>query len=361
MTELFDGRLVPAGTDARRLPAHTLSTVSATNHNLLYGESVLRRSDSQSWSHALAPVLADTINVVPGYERQLRNLNFFMARLCDELRAHQLPSYAFHLGPSDWSELDPMIFGSYLVSHRAERLFQATELAAGGLQNLERRSLQMAVVAARALFECAVASRRTHQALLTNWRAVHGDETAVTKLCSDAGGELWHALHKIRTATRIPSQEIDGWESATSVLTNLNAVTKGEGPAGDDLRDLYDRLCDAAHPNVEANAAYWRVVHPDAGGRPRVALAPGNSHSALQADVVSAVGWSLGNIIPFSRDLWWAASELSMAERFPALATSQFGLPRPTGRNEPCCCGSGLKTKNCDHPESPLLSEELPD
>jgi hypothetical protein len=333
--------------------------VSDVNYKPLYEESVLRRSDRRPWSQALAQVIADTVGITPGYELQLNRLDLIVDRLCEEIRARPLPRYAINLGPPGRWKVDPTIFGSYLVSHRAERLFQSVELAAGGLQNLERRWLQMAAIAARALFESAIVSCRAHLTLLTVWRQAHGDSTAVRTLCSDSDGELWLALYKARTATRAPYQETGGWLSATSVLTSLNVVTKGDEAAGVAIRDLYDSLCDATHPNLEANGTYWRVANPDVRGRPLVELAPGRSHSPLQTDVLSAVSWSLWNIVPFCRDLWWAASELAMVERFPAHESNELGLPRPTGRNDPC--GSGLKTKACDHPEPAPLAEELAD
>lgn len=326
---------------------------------LLPGEFVLQRSDGRAWSDALADIIADTVSIRPDYRANLERLDRVVRLARDDLRAHPLPKYAINVGPDSPSRLEPIIFASYLVSHRAERLFQLVELTAGTLHHLERRSLQMAIIAARALFETAIVSRRTHGALEGVWRSAHGHRDLVRCTASDADGPLWAALYKARSATRASYQEAGGWPSATSVMTHLDALTKGNDEFGTTVRDLYADLCDATHPNIEASGVYWRTAPSDADGRSRVELAPGRSHSPLQGRALQAVGWSLFSILPLCRDLWWVAAETTLAHEFNPSDVAELGLPRRTGRNEVCCCGSGRKSKVCDHPEPPLPSTEL--
>lgn len=326
---------------------------------LLPGELVLQRGDGRAWSDALADIIADTVSIRPDYRVSLERVDRVVRLARDDLRAHPLPKYAVNVGPDSPSRLEPIIFASCLVSHRAERLFQLVELTAGTLDHLERRSLQMAIIAARALFETAIVSRRTHGALEGVWRNVHGDCELVRSVASDADGLLWAALYKARSATRASYQEAGGWPSATSVMTHLDALTKGNDELGTRLRDLYADLCDATHPNIEASGVYWRTAPRDADGRFRVELAPGRSHSPLQGRALEAVEWSLFSILPFCRDLWWVAAEITLAHDFSATDVAEFGLPLRAGRNEVCCCGSGRKSKVCDHPEPPLPSTEL--
>jgi hypothetical protein len=75
--------------------------------------------------------------------------------------------------------------------------------------------------------------------------------------------------------------------------------------------------------------------------------------------VVDAVRIAYKVIVPYCRDLWRVAAEVACASAFRRDEdTLSLGLPQPGGRNDPCCCGSGLKYKACNHPEPRLLSDE---
>ncbi len=72
------------------------------------------------------------------------------------------------------------------------------------------------------------------------------------------------------------------------------------------------------------------------------------------------ISTGLPTIIDCCRTLWWiAASVVVSCGLRPSDDLRVLGLPTMTLRNEACCCGSGIKTKNCKHPEPQSVGAEL--
>lgn len=319
----------------------------------LRGPRLLARGGGSSWGSVLEPLVRDTAmapNKLP-----LGQLEWMIERLLATYTRHPLPQFILHWAPDEADRADAVAVVSVLVGHRAERLVQCVELAAAALDALEHRSLQLAAVSARALLEVAVVGHRDHGALLDIWRPVHGCAGDV-RAATSGRGLLWDQLVAARHSTRV-----DEWRTAHGAPVALNIVThlKKLAEAGLEHTSTYSWLCEATHPNVESQGVLWRTAPPDRHGRPRVAFEPSGSESPVRLAVVDAVLFSLKTIVPYCDDLWWIAAETSCAWNLASPDDAvELGLPMPTSRNELCCCGSGMKTKRCDHPGPPLPSEE---
>lgn len=307
----------------------------------------LRRADGLTWAVALAPVLADTARLPQGVEPNLAMLSDLVGRLLDELFRHPFPAFVVYVAPTGEFVLTPKLFASAFVSHRAERLVQCAELLAGTLAALERGELQLSAVAARALFELAVVCRDIHQPMLVPWRAIHGSVSRIRSAARSHDCETFRLVWNLRNSTRYYAED-HGWEAATSVLTRLQRL----GRKVPEAKEIYDMLCDATHPNIESHATLWRTQHADIGGLHGIRFAPGSSNSKIKLYIVEAVRMSLIMIIPFVRDLWWVAADVTNTCNItPNEQTSLLGLPARSSRNGLCSCGSGLATKGCTHPE----------
>lgn len=325
----------------------------------LRGERILRRSDGRSWTHTLEPIVRDTVGLPTDVPLGLDELEWLIEIALAELARHPLPKTAIDLGPEERAELEPIAFASFIVAHRAERLLQLIELGAGALDNLEHGSLQLAAIAARCLFETAAASYHVHSTLTTAWGEVNGSREGVQAIAGRADSDLWKALWTARLGTRSPSAD-RGWPKAINVQTRLDHLGRGDKDFQVTVGNIYDLLCEATHPNVEAHAVFWRVAEPDRRGRHMIRFDPARSHSPVKLAVVDAVRIGHKVIVPYCRDLWRAAAETACVCRFGREEdTLSLGLPQPGGRNDPCCCGSGIKTNACNHPEPPLPSDEI--
>jgi hypothetical protein len=288
----------------------------------------------------------------------LDRLDWLIRAGLEELSRHPFPETVLHAGPDDRSRLEAIHFASFIVAHRAERLLQLTELSASALDNLEHGSLQLAAIAARALFEIAAVTAQMHAKLEVAWRRVHGSAGGVEAVASDPESELWTALWEARLGSRLEQSLAAGWPKAVHVMDAIRNY--GEDPqlrAG--AKDLYAWLCEATHPSSESQAVFWRLEKPDHQGRQRVRFEPSASQSPVKSAVTDAIRHSYAVIVAYCRDLWWVAAEVASVCRFGRDEdTRSLGLPLVGGRNDLCCCGSGVKTKACGHPEPRPLSAE---
>jgi hypothetical protein len=250
----------------------------------------------------------------------------------------------------------PVSFASALVAHRAERLVQAAELTAGALNALEIGALQVSAVAARALFELAALSHDLHPKLLEPWRQVHGSISRVRAAANSNEFATFHLLWETRMATRF-YDESQGFPYAQNIIGKIKRLNE----TMPDTLHVYDMLCDATHPNVEANATHWRDEYVDLGDNHAIRFAPGRSNSPIKLFILSSIRLSLLLMISVARDLWWVAADIAnTCDMTPNDRTRLLGLPARTGRGDPCSCGSGLQTRVCDHPEPEgVTSDEL--
>lgn len=325
-----------------------------------WGLACLRRTDGRSWREVLEPILADTAGLERRYDPQLERLDLLIDALLKEHRRWPFPEQIVHLGPADQDLLDATTFASNVVGLRAERLSQAVDLTAGALDALERGSVQRAAVTARALFELAAVSQQLHKDLATQWAEVHGNASLVHCTVTDAGSLLWRGLWKTRMGTRMTGLLDEDWPSATNVTTYLTKFAKGHDELPSKLEFLYAALCEATHPNIEAQAGMWRLAPTDSKGRHRVFLEPTKSQSPTKILVVEALRIALLVITNLARDLWWVAAEIACVAGFKRKRDCfALGLPVPGPEDEACCCGSGVLGSHCNHPQPAPLSKLL--
>lgn len=273
--------------------------------------------------------------------------------LLDELARYELPEFVVYTGPGDRLHVTPIAFASALAAHRAERLVQTAELAAGALEGLEAGALQLSAVASRALFELAVVCWDIHQRLLEPWRSVHGSIKRVRAEANSDESETFRILWTTRMGSRTYDHD-EGWPIATSVLTRIDRFNRKMTIA----REIYDMLCEATHPNIESHATLWRTDYTSIGDHNAISFAPGKSNSTIKMAIVDAIRVSLKVMIPFVRDLWWVAADITnTCEMTGNERTRLLGLPARTRRNEQCSCGSGLTTRLCTHPEPEFQPE----
>lgn len=305
----------------------------------------LDRADGRAWSAVLEPILRDTHGVEKSGLR-LHLIDSLISQLVDELKRHRLPEFVIYTAP-DRRDVTRLAFLSALVAHRAERLVQAAELAAAALAALVQGSLQPSAVSARALFELGVVCWDTHTKVLDSWRAVHGNRSRIRAESSSGEATVYRLLWETRMGSRFYGPE-HGWPLAKSILTRLDRLAK-EVP---DARETYDMLCDTTHPNLEAQALLWRTDYITIGKDRAIRFAPGRSNSLVKLYIVESIRLSLMLIMPFTRDLWWIAADITNACDITASSkTEPLGLPTRTGRNDPCSCDSGETTRACTHPE----------
>lgn len=323
----------------------------------------LRRADGLAWETVLEPILRDSAWFKPEQLAYLPQIGRLVSVLLDEITRYQLPEFVIYRSAENRPlqstpatdgplKATPASFTSALVSHRAERLVQAAELTAGALGALENGALQLSAVATRALFELAVVCRDIHQPLLEPWRSVHGSISRVRAAANNDDFESFRILWDTRMASRFYDVR-DGWPIAKNVLTKIDRLSQKVA----DARHVYDMLCDATHPNVEANATLWRTDYVSLGDHTAIKFAPGQSNSVVKDYIISAIRLSLLLIVNFVRDLWWVAADIAnTCDMTPNNRTLLLGLPARNGRNELCSCGSGVLTRACTHPEPEGIS-----
>jgi hypothetical protein len=326
----------------------------------LPGPRRLRRGDGRTWASVLEPIIRDTaVDLSSAGDLGLDELDWLVSMGLVELARYPFPETVLHLGPDDLDSLDPLTFASFLVAHRAERLLQLIELSAGALDNLEHSSLQLSAVAARALFEIAAVSNNVHSTLSNAWCQVHGSPDDVRAIVSDPKTAMWQALWTARVGTRQQEAVSSGWPSARNIQTHLDHFGGDNQDFQATVKEVYASLCEATHPNVESQAVFWRLAPRDAGGRSRIRFEPSGSQSPVKLAIVDAVRIAYRVILNYCRDLWWVVAEVaSTSDLARHRDISGLGIPQPGGRNDFCCCGSGLKTKVCTHEVPSPLSDD---
>lgn len=323
----------------------------------LWSVKTLRRTDGAIWQDVLSRIVRDTTSIEPDLPRVLE-VGRLVSILLDDMARYPMPEFVIYrsgpVGQASASPAEdgppkatPVSFASALVANRAERLVQSAELTAGALNALESGALQLSAVAARALFELAVLSNDIHPTLVNPWREVHGSISRVRAAANSDEFTTFRLLWDTRMATRY-YDESQGFPYAENVFGKIKRLSK-KMP---DALHLYDMLCDATHPNVEANATHWRNEHVDLGENHAIRFAPGRSNSPIKLFILSAIRLSLLILISVARDLWWIAADIAnTCDMTPNDRTRLLGLPARVGRGDPCSCGSGLQSRACAHPE----------
>lgn len=307
----------------------------------------LRRSDGQLWDSVLEPLLRDCVWVQSDTRLNTRQIERGVSLLLEELVRYPLPQFLLSTGPANACSVTPLSFASALVGHRAERLVQTVELTSAALLGLECGALQLSAVASRALFELAIVCSDIHQQLLEPWRSVHGNIKRVRQEANSDESVTFQVLWEARMGTRTYDLS-QGWPQATRIGKRIARFSRSVTSA----QDTYNLLCEATHPNVEAQAALWRNESRLVGGHQAIRFAPGASNSPIKLAIGDAVFISLGTVVPFVRDLWWVAADImNTCDITPNDQTRLLGVPARTARDAPCSCGSGLRTRECSHNE----------
>lgn len=133
----------------------------------------------------------------------------------------------------------------------------------------------------------------------------------------------------------------------TNVVTRIRNLAKR--PGWEPLEQWYDDLCEVAHPNIQGNVRFWVdgfIPQPDGSilrrGTP-------SADNAIVDQVIEStlcvLGWSASNAVA---GFGIVSEQIDLIGRtFPAEPVSRGPFVAPTGRNEPCYCGSGKKYKHC--------------
>ena len=213
-------------------------------------------------------------------------------------------------------------------------------------------------MAARALFEIAATSWDVHSKITAIWPEVHGNPDAIVAIAREADSDLWQALWRARVGTRRRDLMEQNWPAATNVTTRLSHFGAEDAEFAETVTQVYEWLCEATHPNVEAQGVLWRRGGRDSHGRQLVEFDPVASQSPVKLAVLDAVCISYKVIPQYCRDLWWIAAETACSSSATRDLDPGIGIPRPGSGEDPCCCGSGIAAAACDHPKPALLSTE---
>lgn len=319
---------------------------------MLPGPQLLRRSDRRTWCEILEPLVRDTALISADDEIGLAWIDRAVGLLLSEYGRVPMPQLIIHLGPEDASRADPTAFASLLVGLRAERLTQCVELSGAALRDFELGSLQVSAITARALLELAVATMDGQGELLDSWRSARGDRRNVREVASTFTSVPWSLLWTTRFGTRLEPELGFGWPKAINIASRMNRLVRASGSAGRTIEESYNWLCEATHPNVEAQGVFWRIASPDRLGRSRVRFEPAASQSPVKAAIVNAISVSIPVLEHHARVLWWMACDVVAAcppER--NAETRALGLPSIRPRADSCICGSGELGTECRHSE----------
>ena len=335
----------------------------------LTGQAVLARTDGRRWSVVLQPRLVDTRYDWPDFDlsgERLELLDALLAWLLDALDEHPLPRSflgRFRTTSRAAPKISAAFLSSELVAFRAERLLQSSELVACALAALENDSIQIACLSARAMLEIGAASSSSHSKFLASWNGLLSrdgvkDSSFGTRAVDEVrqiSTELFGARYGSRVDKDLPKAT-----NAMTLLGKLGKDDSGESSGfGDRLTDLYSALSEAAHPNNEASAQFWRAASTSIDGYPLMPFSPGRTESPTKLYCVDALILGLRLNLALARDLWWIASVVTMR----TLAAShpmakELGLPARRGPYEQCCCGAGLKSRFCGHPDRDVAEIE---
>lgn len=312
----------------------------------------------------LTPFIRDTALLTPDVSLDLERLDRATRQALRALGEHPFPQLIIHLDPGEKRKAGPVALASLVVGLRAERLTQLVELSASALHNLERRSIQVAAIAARALLELAVLCLDGEEGLREGWREARATPDLIRAVAADFDSSVWASLWTSQFGTRLEPELNSGWPQAVNIVTRLKRICRDPDWAG--IQTIYDWLCEATHPNVEAQGAFWRPASPDRYGRSRVRFEPTKSQSPVKVMITEAVCVSSAVLLEFARILWWMAVDIVDNCPHPRDAdTRALGLPVIAGRTSPCICGSGEQGGTCRHPEPfgpgiPLNSSDVP-
>jgi len=167
-------------------------------------------------------------------------------------------------------------------------IWRGTELTKSALRSLNSHEILAPAVLSRSLLELAasvIANSNTIQNTVEDMLASKMPSMGVV-VC----GELEELLTRIIHGTRIgkPPEHL----KQTNVLTYIQRVSKH--PDASDLLQVYEYLCDLAHPNVLGNARFWATVQNNKEGGVPMLRMERYAESAVTEETREKILWALG-------------------------------------------------------------------
>jgi hypothetical protein len=123
----------------------------------------------------------------------------------------------------------------------------------------------------------------------------------------DAGGNVID-VEKILVRAIWGWKREPGAQEQPEELRQLNAVTATYKLAElvPKIKEIYDYLCQVAHPNVAGNARFWATSREDGAGRSRVTFgrhSEGPEAARIRIATLWALGWSAATVHRWSLKL----------------------------------------------------------
>jgi hypothetical protein len=117
---------------------------------------------------------------------------------------------------------------------------------------------------------------------------------------------------------------------AIHINDRLSHLKLGSDDFAQTVDQIYGVLCEAVHPNVEAQGVLWRRASPGRDGRCRVRFEPSASESPVKLLIIDAVQIANKIHLAYCRDLWWVAAEVACMCRLRRNAeTDSLSVPIP--------------------------------
>jgi len=182
-------------------------------------------------------------------------------------------------------------------AYRAMVLLRSAELVLPAVPLLNARELLGPAVLARAAVELAALYAHELQKLVDLFQVAASRPPGHAFVMKDAGGNVID-VEKILVRA-IWGWKVEGGERdhQPEELRQLNAMTAVHKLADivPRLAEVYDYLCQVAHPNVAGNARFWANMREDRPGRSRVTFgreSDGPEAERIRIAVLWALGWS---------------------------------------------------------------------
>lgn len=167
-------------------------------------------------------------------------------------------------------------------------IWRGTELTKTALRSLNSREILAPAVLSRSLLELAttaIANSNTIQKTVQDISASKESRMGVV-----ACKELEALLNRIIHGTRVGKPPVH--LKQTNVMTYLERVSKH--PDAANLLQVYEYLCDLAHPNVLGNARFWAALQNEKKGEGCLVSMERYAESAVTEETRENILWALG-------------------------------------------------------------------
>jgi len=220
-------------------------------------------------------------------------------------------------------------------------LWRFSQLARAVLIHVANDDSIAAALVGRGLIEGAACAAAEGQKLLD----LAQEDVSIAELSE----KLWEVGSDSLMGTRQTAFVESGrYSSRVNIMTRIERATKLWDT--DQVANYYAVLSDASHPAIESVGSFVSATSRE-GARTRVLLA----RDARSINEVSSIAvWSLALLTRptlYSVDEMRFSARKLLARAFTEKADLDEALVKQQtpGRNDPCLCGSGAKSKNCAH------------